>query len=194
MCAKLALRPSRGVSRPRQFGPRMRSGCGRAASSIACLRAAPRPAVMTIAALVPSAPNAAISGGDGRRAVCRRPPGRVPAAGRRGVAKQATPSSDRVLRVERHRSRRRSGRRASSARPSRRRCRSAPMHRRRRSKRVREGDRGCEHSRHCIRSRRATDCEVTATTLDAPRRACRATAAASSLCPFQKARALTARP
>ena len=57
VCAKLALRPRCGVSRPMQFGPRMRSRCGRAASSIACFCAAPsRPAVMTIAARVPRRP------------------------------------------------------------------------------------------------------------------------------------------
>jgi hypothetical protein len=59
VCAKLALRPRCGVSRPRQFGPSTRSRCGRAASSVCCFCAAVRPAVITIAARVPSAPSAA---------------------------------------------------------------------------------------------------------------------------------------
>ena len=66
VCAKLALRPISGTSRPRQLGPRMRSRCGRAASSICCWRdAAPlsRPAVRTIAAFAPRWPSSAIKGG-----------------------------------------------------------------------------------------------------------------------------------
>ncbi len=61
--AKLAFRPMCGASRPRQLGPRMRSRCGRAASSMACFTAGSKPAVSTTAARVPRAPRAAISAG-----------------------------------------------------------------------------------------------------------------------------------
>ena len=43
--AKLAFRPSSGTSSPTQLGPRMRSRCGRAASSMACVRLRPSPSV-----------------------------------------------------------------------------------------------------------------------------------------------------
>ena len=59
--AKLAFRPSRGVSRPMQFGPSRRNTCGRAASSMACFCAGLSPALITIAARVPSRPSSAIS-------------------------------------------------------------------------------------------------------------------------------------
>ncbi len=68
--AKLALRPMPGTSSPTQLGPRMRSSVGRAASSMRCLRLTPwlsrsalRPAVSTMAALVPRAPSSAIKPG-----------------------------------------------------------------------------------------------------------------------------------
>ena len=60
---KLALMPSAGTHTPRQFGPMMRRQVGRAASSIACLVALSRPAVITTAAGVPLAPSSAIRGG-----------------------------------------------------------------------------------------------------------------------------------
>lgn len=63
VCAKLAFRPRRGVSKPMQLGPSTRSRCGRAASSIACLCVASRPAVMTIAARVPCSPSSVIRPG-----------------------------------------------------------------------------------------------------------------------------------
>ena len=44
-----------------QLGPRMRSRCGRAASSIAWRSSALKPAVSTIAARVPAAPRAPIN-------------------------------------------------------------------------------------------------------------------------------------
>ena len=55
---------------PRQFGPTTRNKCGRAASSIAFCNAIPaalppswKPAVTTMAAFVPRAPNSAMRGG-----------------------------------------------------------------------------------------------------------------------------------
>ncbi|GAB1390964.1 hypothetical protein MASR1M6_31460 [Rubrivivax sp.] len=62
-CEKLALSRACGASSPRQLGPTMRSRCTRAASSIACFCAGVRPAVITTAARVPSAPRSAISPG-----------------------------------------------------------------------------------------------------------------------------------
>ena len=53
MCAKLAFKPWCGDKNPMQFGPSMRSKCGRAASSMACLCVLSMPAVMTTAARVP---------------------------------------------------------------------------------------------------------------------------------------------
>ena len=60
-CAKLAFNPWCGASSPRQFGPRMRSTCLRAAVSTAFFCAAVSPAVMTMAARVPRAPSWRIS-------------------------------------------------------------------------------------------------------------------------------------
>ncbi|MCY1553232.1 hypothetical protein D9M68_896970 [compost metagenome] len=62
MCAKLALSPRWGTSMPMQLGPRMRSVCTLAASSMACLVALSSPAVTTMAARVPRSPSAWISG------------------------------------------------------------------------------------------------------------------------------------
>jgi hypothetical protein len=59
MCEKLAFRPACGASSPRQLGPRMRSRCGRAASSMACFVVPSSPAVSTMTARVPRAPRAA---------------------------------------------------------------------------------------------------------------------------------------
>src|SRR4051812_15455003 len=68
--AKLALSPQPGTSRPTQFGPRIRSRWGLAASSIARCRLRPPgpaaaviPAVRTTAAFVPRAPRSAMSDG-----------------------------------------------------------------------------------------------------------------------------------
>gem|GEM_PF-5583188 len=73
--AKLALRATPGTITPRQLGPMMRSRWGRAAASIASVRArpaaeppSPNPAVMTTAALQPRRPSSStrpgtVSGG-----------------------------------------------------------------------------------------------------------------------------------
>ncbi|MCG3144757.1 MAG: hypothetical protein HONDAALG_02230 [Gammaproteobacteria bacterium] len=63
MCAKLAFMRMPGLSRPTQFGPRIRRPCGRAASSRAWRGVAPdspKPALMTMAALVPWRPSASM--------------------------------------------------------------------------------------------------------------------------------------
>ena len=82
-CATNATPPGRGIAcakealslpgvdiTPRQLGPTMRIRCGLAASSMACSSAVPllvpasrNPALMTMAALVPRAPNCAINAG-----------------------------------------------------------------------------------------------------------------------------------
>ena len=68
--AKLAFSPIPGTSAPMQFGPKMRSNQGRAASSMACSSVRPSavcnclsPAVMTMAERVPFRPNASIRPG-----------------------------------------------------------------------------------------------------------------------------------
>ena len=63
--AKLALSPMPGTNRPRLFGPRMRSMCGLAASSISWRRplSRVRPAVSTMAARVPRSPSSAMTAG-----------------------------------------------------------------------------------------------------------------------------------
>ncbi len=65
MCAKEALRPMPGTNMPRLFGPRMRSICGLAASSISWRRplSRVRPAVSTMAARVPRSPSSAMTAG-----------------------------------------------------------------------------------------------------------------------------------
>ena len=57
VCAKLALRPACGASTPSAPGPTMRSRWLRAAVSMACSCASSRPALSTIAALVPARPS-----------------------------------------------------------------------------------------------------------------------------------------
>jgi hypothetical protein len=68
--AKLAFSPSPGTSRPMQLGPRIRSRCGRAASSMACSSVDPSsaagsfsPAVRTMAARVPLWPSCEMRSG-----------------------------------------------------------------------------------------------------------------------------------
>ena len=117
--AKLALSPMPGTSRPTQLGPRMRSRCGRAASSMACLKlgppgmtAAERPALSTSAARVPRRPSSSMSPGTvgagvqitARSGVCGRlatlrnagRPATLPCFGLTGQIGPAKPPSSRL--------------------------------------------------------------------------------------------------
>ena len=141
VCAKLAFEPACGDSRPRQLGPRMRSRCLRAASSMACFCAASRPAVSDDrGARAACAERLDQPGHGGRRRADHGQLGRFGQARDVGIDRLVVEPA--VLGVDSPARRRRSRRRAGCARRWRRRWRAAGWRRSRPPSAGRTANRG----------------------------------------------------